>query len=616
MLESIVPSKGQTRTSPTTIQYNGTIHTEPTSIANALNDHYITIGHKTSKSIPQYQTRIEEQIEQEPQQPQFKLSHITEETLQKYIKKINPNKANDIYKIRPAIIRDLEDFLPPLLTPLFNASIDENEYPDSLKYTKLIEIYKAGDTTLPSNYRPISLLPIIAKLLDTIINDQLMDYLLAQGLISPTQYAFRPNSSTTLALQAVLNDIHERRKKHQPVLAIYVDLSKAYDTVSHPKLLQKLRREFNFTPETVQFFSSYFRNRQQETHTQHSTSTAQTITHGIPQGSTLSTTLFLLYINNIIKTVPDSTVYTYADDTTLIITAPTAQDLQTLAQTDLDNLIRYFHENNLVPNPTKTTYTTFNSNPLQILELTVTNGLYDHTLAQTETAKLLGIFMQSNLKHTHTITNIIKKLQRTILTFRYATTLLDTQQMTKLYYTHVYPHLIGAISIWGSQDKTKDYLQPLIRTHKKIIRILHNVPPRTTTAPLMLKLGILDITRLYTLRVCAEMHPYIYPNDKEQQSRPHHNHTYITITDVHSHGTRYSANHIFAPNTYKYSKTKQPKHTSAYLTQLHIGVWNGIPTDIRSIKSLAIFKLQLKKHLLEEQARQLTFERQQGHHLD
>lgn len=609
ILESIIPGKGEARSSPTTIKYNGATHTDPKKVANALNDHYITIGHKTGKSIPHYDEQAEEKSEQNPQAPQFKLQHITEDTLHKYIKKINSNKAADIYKITPAVIRDLADFLPSILTPLFNKSIDENEYPNSLKYTKLIELYKAGDKTLPSNYRPISLLPIIAKLLDKIINDQLMDYLLTHNLISPTQYAFRPNSSTTLALQAVLNDIHEKKKKHQPILAIYVDLSKAYDTVSHPKLLHKLKQEFNFTQGTTKFFSSYFKNRQQETHTQHATSKTQEITHGIPQGSTLSTTLFLLYINNIIKTVPASKVYTYADDTTLIITAPTIQELQLLAQTELENLIKYFHKNNLVPNPTKTTYTIFSQ--VQNLQLTINN----HTLAHTNTAKLLGIYIQDTLKHNDTITNIIKKLQRTIQAFRYATTLLDTGYMTKLYYTHVYPHLIGAISVWGSQDKTKEYLQPLIRTHKKIIRIINNVPPRTPTAPLMQKLGILNLASLFTLRVCAEMHPYIYPPAEKPLNRPHHNHTYIAITDIHMHDTRYSAGHIFSPNTNKYSKTKQPKHTSAHYTQIHTDVWNKLPANLRSTKSLTVFKHSLKKYLLEEQAHKLTQERQQGHHL-
>jgi hypothetical protein len=144
-------------------------------------------------------------------------------------------------------------------------------------------------------------------------------------------------------------------------------------------------------------------------------------------------------------------VYTYADDTTLIVTADDAQDLQNLAQTELDNLISYFHGNNLVPNAKKTTYTLFNATqpnePSQKLELTVTDELYNPTLEHTEIAKLLGIYVQHNLQYNATVNNIVIKLQRTIQILRYATTLLPTSYMVKLYYTHVYPHLIGAISI-------------------------------------------------------------------------------------------------------------------------------------------------------------------------
>ena len=181
--------------------------------------------------------------------------------------KINPNKASDIYNIKPAIIKSLAPFLTPILTTLFNRTITEHEYPDPLKITKVIEIYKAKDKTLPANYRPISLLPIIAKILDTIINNQIMQHLLTHNIISPTQYAFRPNSNTNLALQTIINNIHSMRNKHKPTLAIYVDLSKAYDTISHTKLLHKLETEFNFTPDTVAYFRSYLHNRQQSTHT-------------------------------------------------------------------------------------------------------------------------------------------------------------------------------------------------------------------------------------------------------------------------------------------------------------------------------------------------------------
>ena len=108
------------------------------------------------------------------------------------LKSLSPNKASDIYNIKPIIIKDLSPFIAPILVQLYNKSIDENEYPDSLKITKVIEIYKADDPTLPQNYRPISLLPIIAKVLDIIINTQIMSHLTKHSIISATQYAFRP----------------------------------------------------------------------------------------------------------------------------------------------------------------------------------------------------------------------------------------------------------------------------------------------------------------------------------------------------------------------------------------------------------------------------------------
>ena len=302
-----------------------------------MNDFFITVGHKTSQTIPH---QAEEQITQDQSHDAhlpFELRHISLAEVTKAMNKINRNKASDIFKIKPTIIRDLTPFLAPILNRLFNQAIDEHDYPDALKLTKVIELFKKKDRTLPKFYRPISLLPIIAKLLDTLINNQLMHHLTTHNIISPTQYAFRPNSNTTLALQTIIDQLYRHIKQKQPTLAIYIDLSKAYDTVSHSKLLHKLLHNFNFTEPTVAFFASYFRNRQQSTHTQHAQSSTQTITHGIPQGSTLSTTFFLLYINDIIKTVPDSTVYTYADDTTLIISARTHQALQTLAQSELTN---------------------------------------------------------------------------------------------------------------------------------------------------------------------------------------------------------------------------------------------------------------------------------------
>ena len=445
---------------------------------------------------------------------------------------------------------------------------------------------------------------MIAKIFDKLINDQLIEHLLTHNIISPTQYAFRPNSSTTTALQTVINNIHKHIHKHKPTLAIYIDLSKAYDTISHKKLLHKLKYEFNFTDNTLQLFKTYFKNRQQSVHTTEAQSETQTITHGTPQGSTLSATIFLLYINNIIKTIThtnNSKVYTYADDTTLIITADTQQALQQIAQTELTQLIKYFHLNDLVPNPTKTQYTIFHpKNTHDTTTLHINNTPIEHTTQ----AKLLGAMIQDHMKHHQTTMNIIKKLQPIITRFKNANKLVTTQTMKQLYYTHAYPHLIGAITIWGTNKPNAEYIQPLIRTQKKLIRLIMNLPPQTHTQPLMKKLKILNIINLYTLRTAMELHPHIHP--KEHKNRPEHDHYYTQTNQIHEHKTRQSKqNKYYIPNQnlLRQAKVTQrtPLYTAGHLNIIYLTIWNELPQRIRDNTNKDNFKTELTEHLLLKQ---------------
>jgi hypothetical protein len=254
-------------------------------------------------------------------------------------------------------------------------------------------------------------------------------------------------------------------------------------------------------------------------------------------------------------------VYTYADDTTLIITTNSIQELQTLAQSELNQLIYYFHDNNLVTNATKTMYTVFN--PPNASTSLFVNG---KQLQATDHAKLLGIYVQNNLKHNRTIANIIKKLQPTIQTFKHANKLLPTHILKQLYYSLVYPHLIGAITIWGTEQENKEYIQPLIRMQKKIVRLIKRQPPRTHTKPLMQELQLHTITSLYKLRVCIDMHPHIH-KPKETVNRPTHNHTYTPTKEIHSYPTRLSQAHNFYTPTYfaKHNPNKE-QHTKCLST--------------------------------------------------
>ena len=495
------------------------------------------------------------------------------------------------------MLKELAPTLAPQLSNLFNNSLLQNTYPDILKITKAIALPKNKTTHLPINFRPISLLPIIGKIFDTLINKQLMHHLTTHNLISSLQYAFRPNSDTTMALTAIIDEITTNTNKKQPTLAIMLDLTKAYDTISHKKLLHKLKNEFNFHPNTLALFTSYFTNRTQSLHTTTAQSTFQTITHGIPQGSTLSTTLFLLYTNNISTTSPHGAIYTYADDTTIIISAPTTEILQQHAQETLNNLTTYLFNNNLIPNPTKTTYTLFYpKTPPQNFTLTVNNTNLEH---QNHT-KLLGLILQKNLKYDMHIQHIIKKLQPLIHTLRHINKLFHRKTLVNLYFALAYPLLILHINIWGHPNSNKTYLQPLYKTQKKIIRLICNTPPKilkdntwtyTHTLPLMKKHNILSIFHLYTLRTCLLTHPHIHWHPPlSLPNRPHNNNTYTFANTIHNYGTRYALQkHLYIPNT----PDALPPSTNQ---RAHI--WNTLPKSIRETTSTLTFKKSLSTYLL------------------
>jgi hypothetical protein len=424
-----------------------------------------------------------------------------------------------------------------------------------------------------------------------------MTHCIKHNIISPTQYAFRPNSSTSLALQTILDKLNNHISKKQPTLAIYLDLSKAYDTVSHQKLLHKLQHTFNFDTHTISFLTSYFTNRTQTLHTDNAKSNPQVITHGIPQRSTLSTTFFILYINNINTTTNHSTIYTYADDTTLIITAPTLAILEKHAQTDLNQLVAYFHDNNLVPNQTKTTYTTFYPLNHPDIKLSFNNT----PLKQETTTKLLGTLIQNNLKFDQNTTNIIKKLQPHIHTFKHINKILPTPTMKQLYYSYIYPHFIYALTIWGTEQNNKTYMQPLHRTHKKIIRLICNKPPQTHTKPLMKELKILNIFKLYIYRIAIDMHPFIHPPN-EDINRPEHNHHYTLVSQIHQYPTRFSEKQsLYIPNTNQYSETYIPHHTISHSTAKYANIWNQIPHHIKTIQNIKHFKTTLANYLQHTQ---------------
>ena len=214
------------------------------------------------------------------------------------------------------MVKTLTELLVYPLTKLINQSIDEAAFPRVLKTAKVIPIFKnRAAASDPSNYRPISLLPIFSKIFESILKDQITDHFEGCGLFAQSQFGFRNNRSTTLAVGEFTDCVLEGFERGLDTYACFYDLTKAFDCVSHNILLEKLSY-YGFGNDSISLMSSYLMDRTQYVVYKDQSSSNKVIRYGVPQGSVLGPTLFLIYINDIINCQQGSNLILFADDTT------------------------------------------------------------------------------------------------------------------------------------------------------------------------------------------------------------------------------------------------------------------------------------------------------------
>ena len=380
-------------------------------ISEEFNNHFASIGPKLAKEIAVCENgrSFLDYLTCKPPNTRFDLRPINCSTVLSVLSKLCKSKATGLDKISARLLRECPDLIAEPLCAIFNRSIETGIFPDEWKCAKVLPLYKHGEHRDMNNYRPISIIPVVAKVFERIIYEQVCAFLTNNGILSNYQSGFRCLHSTVTALLEATNDWAYNIDRGNVNSVVFLDLKKAFDTVNHSILLSKLNA-YGFGCSTSNWFASYLDCRSQKCFVNGHLSDYRTLLCGIPQGTILGPLLFLVYINDLPNCLEHSKPRMYADDTHLTFASNNVEDITVFLNQDLANVSEWLVANMLTLNQSKTEFmligsrqrlSTFNSAPSLAL-----GGV---PIKQVPHTKSLGVHIDENLSWSEHIHKLTKK---------------------------------------------------------------------------------------------------------------------------------------------------------------------------------------------------------------
>lgn len=415
---------------PSTVVYKNCSASLDIDRANLYNEYFYSVFSQSTYSLPPFS-------HMPSTSPSLNSINISEEEVYHALTNLDPNKAFGIDSISPALLKHCAVVLTKPLHYLFSYSIYHCCLPSEWKAHCIIPIFKSGDKTSVTNYRPISLLCVVSKVLEQIIYENVITSIHNQ--ISSRQFGFMKGKSTLQQLLIFFNNIYENTKIQTDV--IYLDFAKAFDRVPHNELLLKLWK-IGITGDLWLWFNSYLTNRTQCVRLNGSYSSFLPVLSGVPQGSILGPLLFLVYINDLFSSIHCSNALSFADDTKCY--KPILQLLDSFQlQQDLDSLSDWSRHWNLSFNFSKFIHLSFN------LKFPTTYFINDNAITANNTHRDLGIILSTDLSWRHHYSHISAKAYKTLGLLRRAFShAANTLTKKSLYLALVRSQLLYCSPLW------------------------------------------------------------------------------------------------------------------------------------------------------------------------
>ena len=452
------------------------------------------------------------------------------------------------------------------------------------KISRITPVYKSGPVTELGNYRPIAIISPFSKILEKLIYDQLIFFLEKHGLLYDYQFGFRKGHSTEHAILETLENLKTAIDDNKVTCGIFLDFSKAFDTINHSILLSKMEK-YGIRGLPHAWFSSYITNRKQYVKIGKAESGLKTMKCGVPQGSTLGPLLFLLYINDLPNSSKKLIFKIFADDTNIFYSSNNPEELERVVNEKLSNVLKYCAANKLSINFKKTNYMLITT-PRKKTNIRITTC----NIERKKQIKYFGVFIDEHLQWDAQLKHVSDKITKNTGILYKLRHYVSINTLKQLYYALIYPYLHYGLMSWGTSCQTR--LNKIKIKQNKCLRCIFFASKIESATPYYTILKILKLENIFNFKISSFVHkincakikpPAVFSNFA------------LPISEVHSYSTRYSAN----KNLYR--PASRTNYGLRRFKAMASKIWETIPLEFKRLPHSG-FKKQYKLFLSTNQS--------------